>query len=299
MSANLDELDVPWDDLRYFLLVTRAGSFLAAAERLGVATSTLSRRVAQLERTLGYPLLERRRDGVRPNEAGRALAETAEALADQLGQRLRALSGRGALSGVIRVSAGDGFTDLIAAAAHDFALLHPDVSFELRVEPEFVDLEKGAADVAVRTVRRQEGTLVYRQVGTLAYRLCAARDYQRRHGLPRAVARLPEHRVVGFAPPLHRAGMAPWLRGLGVERFFVRTNTFGGYLAAVRGGLGIGALPEVLMGDLVPVLPRTRPEPQPLFVCAHRDRRKAPHVRAFIEALAARVQAELTRGSAL
>lgn len=176
-------------------------------------------------------------------------------------------------------------------------MLHPDVSFELRVEPEFVDLEKGAADVAVRTVRRQEGTLVYRQVGTLAYRLCAARDYQRRHGLPRAVVRLPEHRVVGFAPPLHRAGMAPWLRSLGVERFLVRTNTFGGYLAAVRGGLGIGALPEVLMGELVPVLPRTRSEP--LFVCAHRDRRKAPHVRAFIDVLEARVQAELTRGAAL
>lgn len=119
--------------LRYFLAVVRSGSIRAAAAVLHVAPSAVSRQVAELELLAGQPLLERLPRGVRPTEAGAAVAlhaqrqeEEAAALRDQL-RRLR-----GGVEGRIRLCCGDGFlSDLLERGLAGFSARHPGLRFEV------------------------------------------------------------------------------------------------------------------------------------------------------------------------
>src|SRR5262245_35249235 len=281
--------DVRWDDLRLLLAVARTGSFLAAGRELEAATSTLSRRLARLEAVLGAPLLERRNDGVRLTEVGGRLAETAAELDLAVSARLRDLpTSARILEGTIRGTAGDGFTGFVVETIAAFAERHPGVSFELVIEGRALDLVHREADVAIRTGHGREGSLIYRTLGRLAYGLWASRDYTERRGLPRTLAQLPGHSLLGFAAPLDRLPVMRWLRAAGVRRFTLRATSFAPLLAAAHAGLGIAPLPEILGDGLVRVLPRAALDPLTVYLVTHPAARRLPHVRAFVDVVARR-----------
>jgi DNA-binding transcriptional LysR family regulator len=278
-----------WDDLRLLLAVAETGSFLKAGRVLALATSTLSRRLARLEAAVGMPLLERRSDGARLTDPGRRLAEAARDVELALHARLRELPATGdRLGGVIRVSAGDGFAEFLTETIARFVARHPDVRFEVSLENRAVDLPRREADVALRTLHGREPTLVYRSLGTLPYGLFASEAYAARRGLPRSLGDLARHDFVGLATSLDRVPPMRWLRAHGARRFALRSASFVALLGAARAGLGIAALPARSAAGLLPVLPRARPDPLPVWIASHPDARRLPAVRAFLEALAAR-----------
>lgn len=279
-----------WDDLRMLLAVVRNGSFLAAAADLQLAVSTVSRRMGLLEQRLGAMLIERRADGARATPTGRALSELAQRIELDLAATLRdsAASPR-ALKGTVRLSVGDGFTQMLMDCVTAFCAQHPDVEFEFVVESRAVDLRRREADIAFRTTHKQEATLVYRRVGQLRYALWAAPDYLQRNGTPRTRDDLAGHRFVGFAPPLHRHHTMPWLRELGAQRMAVRTTSFRSLLAAIRGGAGIGALPRRAARGLVELLPGEEPPPLPLLLVSHPQALRRPEVRSFVDCVVARI----------
>ena len=275
-----------WDDLQLLLAVARAGSFLAAGREAQAATSTISRRLAQLEADVGTPLVERRSDGVRLTEAGRRLAETAQEVDLRLRSRLRDLpSAARGLEGTIRITAGDGFAETLVAAIGTFGARHPGVSFEVVIEQRPLDLVHREADLAIRTGPRREGTLVYRVLARLPYGLWVARGYAQRHDVPRTAADLSAHAFVGFAEPLDRLPAMRWLRQQGATRFTVRTTSFAALVAAGRAGLGIVALPDHLGAGLDRVLPALKPDPLTVYLAYHPEVRRLVHVRAFAETL--------------
>jgi len=284
-----------WDDLRLLLAVVEHGSFLAAGRALGLATSTLSRRLESLERSAGRKLLERRHDGVRLTEAGHALAELSAQMQSGLAARLRSLpGGTEELQGTIRVSAGDGFIDTVVATAAGFIAQHPRVNIELASESRVVDIARGDADLALRTGRTRDSALVYERLGAIAYGLYASKDYLRTQGTPRTRSGLASHAFVGFAAPLDRIGPMQALKALGASRFAFRCTHFVATLSAIRAGLGIGALPALYAEGLERVLPRTDLSPMEIFLCSHRDAREVPHLRAFRRALIARLRPLMT-----
>jgi DNA-binding transcriptional LysR family regulator len=289
MNANHLGGDLHWDDLRLLLAVARGGSLLAAGRQIDAATSTLSRRLTRLERRAGTPLLERRSDGARLTEAGRRLAEVAEDLDLRLGARLRDLpSATRALEGTIRVTAGDGFAEVLIAAIADFVERHPGVAFEAAIETRELDLGRREADLAIRTGGRREPSLIYRSLGTLGYGLYASPDYLARRGAPRSERDLAKHDVIGFAGPAERLPIVRWLRDRGVARFTFRATSYGAFLLAARAGLGIAALPGAVADGLRRVLSRAHPTPLPVALVCHPDARRLPHVRAFADHLARR-----------
>ncbi len=289
MHAKRDDGHVRWDDLKLLLAVARSGSLLAAAREAEAATSTLSRRLTALERATGVRLLERRNDGARLTEAGRRLVEVAEDLELRLAARLRDLpSTSRALEGTIRVTAGDGFAELVIGAIAEFAGRHPGVSFEVAVDARELDLRRREADVAIRTGTRREPSLIYRPLGRLPYGLYVAPAYAARRGLPRAEADLAKHDVLGFAGPAERLPIVGWFRARGVTRYAFRATSFTAFLVAARAGLGIAALPGPAPADLQRVLPRARPDALPVALVTHPDARRQPHVRAFSDHLAKR-----------
>lgn len=283
-----------WDDLRVLLSVVRRGSFLAAAGELGMAVSTVSRRVAQLERRTGQALVERRSDGAHVTPAGRELTELAQRMELDVAAALRgATSGAKALKGTIRLTVGDGFTRLLMDCVAAFSTRHPQVDFEFVVESRTVDLRKREADLAVRTVHKQEATLVYRHLGQLDYALWAAPSYASRHGLPQTVEELASHRVISFAPPLDRHPTVAWLRKLGVTRFAVSTTSYRSQFEAARLGLGVAALPRGGGRGLIEVLKGLSPSPLPLYLVAHPQALRRPEVRAFADEAVAALSAQL------
>jgi molybdate transport repressor ModE-like protein len=277
---------IRWDDLRLLAALHATGSLLAAGRELGLSTSTVSRRLTTLEEDLGRTLLERHRGGARLTEAGRFLALGAGDVSAAIAARLRALPGEGHdVEGVVRISAGDGFADLLLGAVETFRAAHPRVRFELGLESRVVNVATGEADLALRTLRTSESTLVYRRLGEMRWILAAAPSYLAAHAAPRRAAELSRHTFVGFAPPLDRLPAFTALVAAGARDVAVRLTTFSAYALAVQRGLGLGVVPRGASPDLVPVLPQLALPDSALWLAVHRDRRKLPHVAAFAKHL--------------
>lgn len=175
-------LQANWDDLRLLLAVSRRGSFLQAGQLLGIAASTVSRRLTQLEGALGEPLVERGVEGCWLTSRGQSLVEVAQAA--EAGLRRQTVAGISGLHtellGSVLVSAGEGFSSYVLEAASRFTSLHPRCSVELLVTADFHKIVRGVADIAVRTAHLGEPSLIYRPIGRLAYGVFADAGYLKR-----------------------------------------------------------------------------------------------------------------------
>jgi DNA-binding transcriptional LysR family regulator len=285
---------IEWSDLQLLVAVRDAGSMLQAAHRLGVAASTIGRRVTALERATGATLVERGPQGIRLTPAGEALAGCGAGVELAIARALRELPRPGSeLTGTIRVTAGDGFAGAIVAAMRAMAARHPRVRFELALEDRPVDLTRREADVAVRTVHLGETSLVYRRLGALAYGIFADARYLAERGAPRRIADLAGHAWIGFAPPLDRLPAHRWLRAQVGSSPVLAVSTFAAQLAGARAALGLAALPVVAAAELVAVLPQADVPALPVWLVVHRDARALPHVAAFVDILRRELASQL------
>src|SRR5262249_26085125 len=124
-----------WADLQLLLDVAGAGSLLGAARARGLAASTLSRRMTRLERALGTGLLVRGPGGVGLPDGARTLVAAASQFALAVASAVRDLAAADRpLTGVVRISAGQGFADFIAGVVGRFQEEHPAVRFEVALE---------------------------------------------------------------------------------------------------------------------------------------------------------------------
>jgi len=281
-------MNAPWplpapDDLRLLAEVRRAGSMVAASRTLAIAASTVTRRMAALERRLGLRLVERRGGGPALSAAGSELADAAERHASQVDRLLRRLTPSGGFTGVIRVTAGDGFAGHVLEVIRRFRARSPDVGFELIFENRPANLERTEADVAIRTVHLAEPGLVYRSLPPLAYGVYAAPSLIERLGRPRATHDLETFESIALLPPLDQVPAERWL--IERTRSSIRVSSFGPLLEAARAGLGVAVLPHAVSAGLVRLLPRAAVPSVPLWLALHPELRRDPHVRAFVEAL--------------
>ena len=125
------------DDQRiaYLFETVRAGSIRAAAERMRVNASTISRQIALVEKDFGTPMLERLSRGIRPTEAGRMLVDwwaTQQAARADVEERIREL--RTSSRGTVRLVIGEGFVgDLLSGPLQDFCRVHPGIAMSIEV----------------------------------------------------------------------------------------------------------------------------------------------------------------------
>jgi DNA-binding transcriptional LysR family regulator len=273
-----------WDDGRLFLAVARAGQMLAAARALGVNQATLSRRMAHLETAVGAKLLVRRTHGSDLTEAGRELLDTLERVEAELIAGQARLSGaEGAVAGVVRVGAPDGFAvAFLAPRLARLAERHPDLRVQLVPTPRGFSLSRREADVAVLVGRPDRGRLIARKLTDYSLGLYAARDYLARHPAPASLADLATHRLVGYVedlitvPALNYS--AAFLRDW---RSHFEVSSAIGQVEAVRAGAGIGVLHDYLArahGELVPVLSAHRVT-RSYWTTIHEDLRHVARVR--------------------
>lgn len=242
-------LQANWDDLRLLLAVSRRGSFLQAGQLLGIAASTVSRRLTQLEVALGEPLVERGVEGCRLTSRGQSLVDVAMAAEAGLRRQTAAdMTGlHTELSGSVLVSAGEGFTSGVLEAVSRFTALHPRCSVELLVTADFQKIVRGVADIAVRTMHLGEPSLIYRPIGRFTYGVFADAGYLRRFpGVTVATAV-----NVALLPPLDMLPQMRAAKAAGLDRTQLSVNSFAVQLESVKRGLGVGVLPRLLAKDLV------------------------------------------------
>ena len=279
-----------WDDLRHFLAVARHGSTLAAAKALGVNQSTVQRRLAELERRIGRPLVIRHPTGYRLTELGEALRPEAEAVENAVIAFERRLAAAGQeITGTLRVTCPEPLVIRMTASTlvDRFYERYPGLRVEFVMSDRYLDLGKGEADVAIRAGEQIEPTLVGRKISDSPWGVYASRGYVARHGRPESVADLDQHAVVGFDGALNDHRAARWLRKVAPDaRIAARNNSIPGLIYAVKSGVGLATLPIALgdrESDLVRVLGPLPDLATHWYLLTHPDLRKTPRVSAFFD----------------
>jgi DNA-binding transcriptional LysR family regulator len=275
-----------WDDLRHFVAVAEAGTLSAAARRLGAEHSTVARRVAALEASLGLRLFDRLPRGYALTAEGEALADHARRLEAEVLAMERFAGGQGGtVAGTVRISAPPVLASrFVAPRLAPLRARHPGLMIELIGHSQAASLTRREADIAVRLSRPEESALVARRLGSLGYGLYGAAAYL--DGRPREA-----WDWLGYDEELAQVPQQRWLLTLarGCPLAF-RTNDLGALLTAAQAGMGVAALP-CFLADGDPALRRlpedARAARREIWLLVHADLRRSARVRAVLDHLAA------------
>ncbi len=281
-----------WDLYRSFLAVLESGSLSGAARSLAIAQPTVGRHIETLEQALnGTTLFTRSPGGLRPTEAALALAPHAQAMAAAAEALVRTASGEATgVRGVIRVTASDIVgAEILPAILTDFRERYPEVSIELVLSNRQEDLLRRDADIAVRMARPIQNALTARRVGAVRIGLYAHRSYLQKHGVPRSMADLAGHTLIGYdriQPPRDALDQID----VDVTRvlFALRSDSDLAQLAAMRAGFGICACqPAIAKRDpnLVPILPEAFGFHIEAWVVMHEDLKSSRRMRLMFDHL--------------
>jgi DNA-binding transcriptional LysR family regulator len=289
-----------WDLVRSFLAALDHGSLLAAARALRTSQPTLGRHIAELESLWGVVLFERTGRGLVPTATALKLADSARTMADGASQLARTLSGaQTQTTGTVRITASTPVAvKLMPPVLARMRQVLPDVQVELVSSNQVSNLLRREADIAVRMVRPEQGSLVARKIGQVQVGAYAHRSYLARRGPLRQPQDLLQHELIGSdSDKAILNGFAVMGFPVGPEVFALRTDDFMVQFEAVRSGLGVGFLADYvarLDADIVAVLPDSlRIAPLPMWLAVHREIRSNPRIRAVYDFLAEALPAGL------
>ena len=298
MIVPFMEQSIQPNDLLLFARVAEMGSFSRAAERLGVPKSTVSRRVSALESRLGERLLVRSTRKLSITEFGEAVLAHARHVAEDVEAAASLAQNRQVQpSGTLRVTMPPDLAHVVLWPMFaEFTRAHPLVRLELDLTARFVDLIGENFDLAIRPgTLRDDASLAARRVATFSVGLYASPGYLKRRGTPATPDDLMRHDALLI---LSRTGDAvPWILFRGEEHWqgvpparavanspelLMRMALRGAGIAAVNDAFAVEHLKRKA---LVPVLPRWRPPPVPLWAVFPGRRLLPTKTRVFIDAL--------------
>ncbi|MFI5680202.1 LysR family transcriptional regulator [Streptomyces cellulosae] len=246
---SVDPRKLRADDLRHLLAVSRTGRLVTAADALGVDHTTVSRRIAALEKSIGLRLIERGPEGWTLTDVGRAVSEDARAIEEAIHRVVDTVAGQDSpsLHGTVRVSAPDGFGTLfVTPALVRVRHRHPQLQVELITATRQLALRPSGFDLALVIGVPSSSHLVTEHLTDYTLGLYACDDYLTRYGVPKTPTELREHPLIFYIESMLQVG------GLDIERHlpgmtpaFSSTNVFA-QLEATEQGAGIGVLPAFL-----------------------------------------------------
>lgn len=287
MNSSFD-----WSLVRSFLAVLERGSLLAAARDLQSSQPTVGRHVAELQSQLGLVLFERTGRGLLPTEAALRLADAARAMQSGADQLARSVAGSDrSIAGSVRITASQPVAcHVLPPLLAKMRLALPEVQVELVASNAVSNLLRREADIAVRMVQPEQATVIARRVGKVALKACAHQDYLHRRGMPRQPSDLLSHELIGGdRDDATLKGFAAKGLQVGREDFAFRTDDLIAAWQAVRAGLGIGFISEYLIRTdpaVVPLLPKVKIEPLPVWLAVHKEIRTSKRIRAVYDFLA-------------
>jgi DNA-binding transcriptional LysR family regulator len=285
-----------WTDLRFLIELARQGSLSATARALGVTHATVARRIAALEEISGRPLFVRQNGRYMPTSIGAQIAGLARGMEEPALAITRAFAGVAPdVAGPVRMTS----TDLVGShmatpVVAELQKRHPGLEIELVSSNDNLSLARRDADIALRLGRPTSGDLFSRKLCDIEFYLYATQRYLRETAAK-------DRRYIGYCvgPP-----DLPEVQGLDriatSEAITFRTNSLNVRLAAVRAGIGMALLPE-LLAEPSDTFVRVAPKPvvaRELWLLVHRDMRDVPRIRICVDALVKAITSRRKRASA-
>lgn len=255
--------------------VVKAGSLSAAAVHNDTPKSTLSRRLQQLERQIGTPLLKKNTRKQAPTDLGLSIIEHCERIAAELDAiQQKAARTRTGLSGTLRVAIPVEFgTAWLGKAIADFANAHPDLAIEANVSGRSVDLITEPVDLVITFGQPKLSRITQRRLGAVTSGIYASPDFLKRNGTPRSFEEVVSSDCVVTEIQLQEGAWQ--FRNAGRRRDLkvharLRVNSIRLARELVVDGAGLGLLPHLMCqrhvasGALVQVLPEWNSPPMPV-----------------------------------
>ena len=287
------------DEMAAFVAVAEAGTFVAAARRLGRSPAGLTRAVAALEDRLGTRLFTRTTRVVTLTDAGRRhLGPCQAVLRDVAALESSAATERREALGSLVVTASVVFGRLhVLPIVADFLQRHPSVDVRMVLADDVVPLVDAGTDVGVRIAPLRDSTLRAVRVGSVRRALYASPGYLAAHGEPTSPADLARHACVAFVGA--GEGATRWSFGRGAARRAVAiaprlaVNLAEPAIDAAVTGVGITRVLSYMVDHLVRagalrvVLPSFEPPPIPVHVVYPAGRHLPLRTRLFVDLAAA------------
>jgi DNA-binding transcriptional LysR family regulator len=279
------------EDLQTFVAVADAGGVSAAARRLGVSKSIVSRRLFRIEAELGTQLLARTTRGAALTEAGSTFRDHAARASAEIDTAREAILPTGGLRGRLRVAvpltfSATRFTPALAEMAHRHPLLHIYTSYSDR----YVDLVAEGFDCAIRVGNLPDSNLVAKRIGPIYGSLVASPGYIKAHGSPQTPDEVVTHEAL-------MQGTETW-KFLDGDRIVTvqpqgrfKADSALALASAAAAGLGIAWLPDcivheyVMSGTLVPIMTDYPPPPAGTYVVRPPGQHPARKIRVLTEIL--------------
>lgn len=284
-----------WDNLQVFLTIARTGRVSAAARRLEVEHTTVSRRLEVLEKELGVPLFYRTTTGYLLTPQGKnvvASAETMERAAIAVAGRAR--EGSGAVAGRVRLALAPEFAShWLAPELPTFRAKHPHIELQILVGTRERDLTRGEAELSIQSPRpRQQGLVAVRVAHTTAALYASKALIGSGRLWVDSVEALRDFSLLVYTSPYQMLQQAKWFQTiLSSAVIGLETNSTHTLLAAARAGTGVAVLPRfVARQDDQLIAVSDNVAEHDVWLITHPEFRRDPKVRVtadFIKRIAA------------
>lgn len=279
-----------------FAHVAHEGSFSAAANKLGMSRSAVSKAVAKLENSLGARLLNRSTRHLSLTEVGAAMFEHCSRIIDEAEQAKRIVEDlHSRPRGTLKIAASVAFGTLhIAPAMADFLDMYPELDIDMAITDRVIDLAEEGYDIAIRVMHEPPDAMVARKLAPVQRRLCATPEYFMKYGVPRIPQDLTRHNCLDY---IHSGDKGIWkFKGPEGEIAVpvsgkLRINDDEALSQVVLGGLGCALLPtfivgkDIQSGKLACELTEYIPVEQYVYALYLPNRNLPLKVRAFIDFL--------------
>jgi DNA-binding transcriptional LysR family regulator len=287
-----------FDNIAAFVQVVESGSISAAALRLNLAKSVVSKRIADLEAELGVELLHRSTRGITTTDKGIAFHKRAREIMRELDQAADEITDRGDdLCGQLRITAPMSFgTMYLSPMLFQLFARHPRLDVALNLDDRQVDILVEGYDLAIRIARLRDSSLVARKLAISRRVVCCSPKYVERHGLPSTLDDIAQHSCIGYANT-HSSQLWQFEsegvnepRSLTIRSRIVANNGEAMRDAAIT-GLGLAVLPLFIVADslakreLINALPHERPVDDTIYALYPHTRHIAQKVRLIIDHL--------------
>jgi len=269
-----------WDDLRFFLALSREGTVSGAGRVLKVKHTTVARRITALEEKLGSRLFDRTAHGYTMTQVAENLYPHALSMEELAQAADREVFGMDAqLSGTLKLTASyDVFTRLITPKLHQFTDKYPGIDVELSSSTNLADLVSRQADIALRLTPKPPEYLIGREIVPVRHGVYASTRYLKK--------KRNTERLVLWE---HDRSMPEWINDhFSTARTVVRTNEIMTMMEAVKNHMGIARMP-CYVADAEPTLRRIdvalTPSNWGVWVLSHVDLRSTARIRVCREFL--------------
>ncbi len=284
--AKMHRLFMDWNGLKTFLTIAREGSLSAASKKLGVNHSTVFRRLAQFEESVGSRLFDRIDNQYHLTEVGISLYSRGENIATEIDDLERVLSGYDkTLTGKVRITAPDNIAyRYLPKYFTGFHALYPEIEIELVVSNQDFSLTRREADIAVRATPNPPEHLIGRKICQFHWGVYTARNKRKLHA--KNIADLDDYPLIGGDGHMSNLPAFQWLDKEYPSSQVARSNDLVAMAAMAEAGLGLAVLPD----------DQARPELKRLFECpqaqfsdlwllTHADLRKVERIHLLMEYL--------------